>query len=153
AYALAAIQAGRIAAPRPLPYAGPEQYLFGRCFEHLHDAPLSKAPGTEMSYCNYGYGLLAEIVARVAGQPAERFVQERILDPLGITGTSYDGLPPERLDRLVRIPPTPPYEILSRPDAMWWAHGMGSAYATALDLARLAQMFLNRGVYGGARVL
>src|SRR5260370_26289295 len=29
-----------------------------------YDAPLWKAPGVEMSYCNYGYNLLGEVVRR-----------------------------------------------------------------------------------------
>jgi len=155
AHAAEKIRAVRIAAPELLPVPGfePEEWLHVQCFNDLHDAPLSKAPGEEMSYCNYGYRLLAEIVTRVSGQPAECFVQDRILDPLGMTGTSYAGLPPERRDRLAHSPPTGPYRILNQPDAIGFGHGMGSAYSTALDLAAFGQMFLNRGVYGGARVL
>jgi CubicO group peptidase (beta-lactamase class C family) len=153
AHAAEKIRAGRIAAPEPVTGFGPEEFLHAQCFDDLHNAPLSKAPGEEMSYCNYGYRLLAEIVTRVSGQPTECFVQKRILDPLGMVSTSYAGLPPERRDRLVGSPPTAPYRILSQPDAIGFGHGMGSAYSTALDLTAFGQMFLNRGVYGGARVL
>lgn len=153
AYALAAIREGRIPAPAPVPHLGPEEWLHARCFDHLHAASLSKAPGAEMSYCNYGYRLLAEIVTRVSAKPADQFVQERILEPLGMASTTYTGLPPERLDRLVRIPPGTPFAFLSCPEAIGWALGMGAAYSTALDLTSFGQMFLNRGVYGGERVL
>jgi CubicO group peptidase (beta-lactamase class C family) len=154
AYAAAEIRAGRIPAAEPLPGLGPEELLHARRFSYLHDAPLSKAPGEEMSYCNYGYRLLAEIVTRVSGQPAKRFVQDRILDPLGMVSTSYTGLPPDRLDRLVRRAPDAPLVVLNWPElTASWAYGMASGHSTAFDMAAFGQLFLNGGSYGGTRVL
>lgn len=154
AYLRAAISDGRVAAPEPLPYLRDDELLHMRCGDALLDAPLSTAPGVRMSYSNYGYRLLAEIVARVSRKPVERFVQERILDRLGLANTSYTNLPPERLDRVVRRPDNVPWAIMNRPDLVarsFW--GFGAAHTTALDLATFTQLFLNGGVYGGRRVL
>lgn len=154
AYALGGVRTGRIAPPPPLPGVPIEVLLANRCFESIHDAPLSVAPGTEMSYCNYGMRLVGEIVSRVAGAPVEQVVQQRILDPLGMTSTSHRGLPAERHDRLVRRAHDAPMSLFDHPEQVAsFATSSGSAYANARDIAVFLQMFLNGGVYGGARIL
>jgi D-aminopeptidase len=44
-------------------------------------------PGERMLYNNGSYHLLSLIIARVAGMPFERFLEERIFTPLGMTTT------------------------------------------------------------------
>ncbi|QPF73458.1 beta-lactamase family protein [Roseateles sp. DAIF2] len=46
------------------------------------------APGTEVIYCNSGYQLLSRVIEEVAGQPFERFLQQRIFAPLGLRDTA-----------------------------------------------------------------
>ncbi len=46
--------------------------------------PLNFDPGTEAKYSNVGYIILGEVVARVSGQPYERFVRDNVLKPMGI---------------------------------------------------------------------
>lgn len=45
------------------------------------------SPGTNYSYSNTGYVLLAIIAGRVSGQPFEVFLKESIFDPLGMVST------------------------------------------------------------------
>ena len=52
---------------------------------------LNFVPSTEFSYNNGGYNLLGSIVARVSGQPFREFVAAHILDPLGMTHSSFRG--------------------------------------------------------------
>lgn len=54
---------------------------------------LNFPPGTEFSYNNGGYNLLASIVARVSGQSFREFVTARIFGPLGMTQSSFRGGP------------------------------------------------------------
>ena len=143
----------RIASPPSLPGLQDDTFLTLRCFDAIYDAPLSVTPGTEMSYCNYGYRLLAEVVTRVAGQPVAQLVQERILGPLGMASTSFTGVPGERLGRMVRRSPDVPFAVANYPEVASVALGPGSAYANARDMAVFLQTFLNGGVYGGARIL
>jgi serine-type D-Ala-D-Ala carboxypeptidase len=139
-FALAKIRAGEIAPPESAPYLEPDAFLIGRCFDAIHAAPLWKEPGVGISYCVYGYRLLAEIVTRVARQPVEAFVQERIFDPLGMASASFIGLPREELSRLLRRADDAPWAVSNRPDLLAaLASGNASAYLTALDLARLAR--------------
>ena len=49
------------------------------------------APGSEFSYNNGGYNVLASVVARVSGQPFREFAAARILGPLGMTQSSFRG--------------------------------------------------------------
>jgi len=54
---------------------------------------LNFEPGVEQMYCNTGYFLGAEIVARVTGQSFREWTQENIFKPLGMTSTLfYDNL-------------------------------------------------------------
>jgi uncharacterized protein (TIGR03437 family) len=50
----------------------------------LTRAPLS-APGTTYTYSNVGTGAVGRLIEVVSGKPYERFVQEDVLAPLGIT--------------------------------------------------------------------
>ncbi len=46
-------------------------------------------PGEQWKYCNSGYTLLAAIIEKVAGQPFESFVEERIFKRLNLNRTSF----------------------------------------------------------------
>ena len=46
-------------------------------------------PGDQFMYCNTGYMLLAEIVARISGKTFPEFAQERIFAPLGMTNSQF----------------------------------------------------------------
>ena len=55
-------------------------------FAYRHER-LNFTPGDEYRYCNTSYTLLALIVERVSGRPFRAFVQERLLDPAGMTSS------------------------------------------------------------------
>jgi CubicO group peptidase (beta-lactamase class C family) len=119
----------------------------------LYDVPLAMPPGSEMAYCSLNYILLGDIVGRVAGMAAARFAEERVFGPLGMVDTSFAGADPARVPRLVRRAAADPFALLNNLDVLSRCPGAGSATATAWDMAVFAQMFLNRGMYGGVRVL
>lgn len=55
-----------------------------------------RPPGDVAAYSNYGTQLAGYIVARAAGQSYMAYIQEHILDPLGMErSTAYSPLPPE----------------------------------------------------------
>jgi CubicO group peptidase (beta-lactamase class C family) len=139
---------------RALPAADETLHPTIREFLSSHyGAPLARTPGTEMSYSSYGYELLGEIVRRVSGQALADFCRERIFEPLGMADTTY-VVPLQVQPRLVRRAGDAPSaeEIASHKlaEIPWAAAGVCS---TAIDLAILGQMFLNRGAYGDARIL
>ncbi len=50
---------------------------------------LNFPPGSEYLYCNTGYTLLSEIVARVSGMSFREFTRHRIFQPLGMDDTHF----------------------------------------------------------------
>jgi D-alanyl-D-alanine carboxypeptidase len=59
---------------------------------HLGEMSLNFAPGTAYAYSNTGYLVLDLIVQKVAGEPYDQFLAERIFRPLGITETRRNSL-------------------------------------------------------------
>jgi CubicO group peptidase (beta-lactamase class C family) len=47
-------------------------------------------PGSRWNYSNSGYHILGVIIERVTGEPYDRVLRERILEPLGLHDTGYD---------------------------------------------------------------
>lgn len=50
-------------------------------------------PNTQQKYSNLGYQFLGEVVSRVAGLPYVDHIQDRILTPLGMSGTGFEPQP------------------------------------------------------------
>lgn len=51
-------------------------------------------PGRQFHYSNLGYAVLGELVARLRGCPWREAVRRDLLDPLGLSRTSYEPAPP-----------------------------------------------------------
>ena len=60
----------------------------------LSDVENVLEPGRRFHYSNLGFALLGELVGRVAGQPFEDYVDERILRPLGLERTTWRATAP-----------------------------------------------------------
>jgi CubicO group peptidase (beta-lactamase class C family) len=55
-----------------------------------------RPPGDVAAYSDYGAALAGYMVARVSGEPYDRYVQEHILDPLGMAHTTArPSMPPD----------------------------------------------------------
>jgi CubicO group peptidase (beta-lactamase class C family) len=52
---------------------------------------LNFSPGTDFCYCNTGYSLLAEIVARASGVKFHQYLQDAVFAPLGMDDTLVYG--------------------------------------------------------------
>ena len=118
-----------------------------------YDAPLSRPPGEEMSYCAHGYEILGEIIRRVSSRSFADFTRERIFDPLGMKDTWW-SVPASARPRLVRraddAPSAALFNEIKITETAW---ACGGACSTAGDLAAYGQMFLNHGTCGQSRVL
>jgi CubicO group peptidase (beta-lactamase class C family) len=51
------------------------------------DRPLEFPTGLKYQYCNVCYFALADIIAKVSGQPWDAYLEERVFRPLGMTAT------------------------------------------------------------------
>ena len=111
---------------------------------------------TQQKYSNLGYQLLGEVVARVSGTSYPEYVRQRILEPLGMTGTAFEPLPEELLERratgyAARFL-SDELEPASIPPTVW---AEGGLWSSVEDLARWISFQLREdaGPRGGAQVL
>jgi CubicO group peptidase (beta-lactamase class C family) len=133
--------------------------LAGVC-DKLAELPLVFQPGTEWNY-GMSTDVLGRVVEVVAGVPFADFVQQRLLDPLGMSETLWH-VPDELADRLAALyVPTPGTGKAVRFDSMGAAArtaptatlGGGGLCSTAADYLRFAEMLRRRGELDGVRLL
>jgi CubicO group peptidase (beta-lactamase class C family) len=106
----------------------------------LADVRLVLDPGLEWHYSNLAYILLGEVVARRRGMPLDRYVRERILEPLGLGRTTWRAEEPA-----VRGYLTHPFadSVLGEPDPEKRAtEAAGGLWSTTHDLARWGAFLL-----------
>jgi CubicO group peptidase (beta-lactamase class C family) len=72
------------------PYEGVAERTLGR----VADIGTKIRADTQHKYSNLAYQLLGEIVARASRMPYPRYVKEAILDPLAMSATGFEPLPP-----------------------------------------------------------
>jgi CubicO group peptidase (beta-lactamase class C family) len=60
-----------------------------------------KEPGTAVIYCGGGTVISQLILCDVTKQPYEKYMQENVLDPLGMTSSFFSQPPPESRSRLL----------------------------------------------------
>jgi CubicO group peptidase (beta-lactamase class C family) len=118
-------------------------------------------PGTRMVYSDLGIILLGEAIARLAKTSLEAYVRCAVLEPLGLTHTTYNplahGIPREQIV---------PTELCAwrRRRCIGEVHdenaaslggvaGHAGLFSTAEEVTALGQMYLNGGRYGSTRVL
>ena len=110
-------------------------------------------PGVIPGYSNYGVGLASYIVQRVSGEPFEKYVEEHIFQPLGMTHSSfYQPLP----KALASTPSEGYREDTTKPPVgfeIFNPVGAGGLSSTAIDMGRFGQALLNGGVLDGQQIL
>jgi CubicO group peptidase (beta-lactamase class C family) len=117
--------------------------------------PLEFQPGTHWTYSNtVAFDMLARVVEVASGQTYDRFLRERIFEPLGMNDTAH-ALTTAQKQRLATR-----YDVTSsglqrtvRPDTPMYFGGGWGLNSTALDYYRFAQMLLNKGELDGVRIL
>lgn len=124
--------------------------------------PLLFQPGTKYQYSNEGLNTAARIIEVVTGIPYERFMQERLFDPLGMTDTTFwpDSEQIARLAQSYKFDPQTkslveiPIDQLTYPlndRQRRFPMPAGGLFSTATDLSKFCQMILNGGALGGKR--
>ncbi len=120
------------------------------------DRPLNP-PGTSCRYSDVNFIVLGEVVRRVSGQPLDVYCAQKIFKPLGMKRTSFT--PPTSWQ-----PSIAPCDLqhgrlrwgeVQDPTAarLGGVAGHAGVFSTADDLARFAQMLLDRGESQGRRIL
>lgn len=106
------------------------------------ESRLSSAPGTEHSYSNLGYSVLAAVVERVSGGSYEEFLAENLFAPAGMTQTGY-VLPEWKPGQVAveydenGVPKGRPFDHPWAEDGPYWnLRGNGGLLSTARDMFR-----------------
>ena len=130
----------------------------------LAQQPLRFQPGTRWMYSTAGMDILGRVVEVASGMPFDRFLQERLLNPLGMRDTSF-WITPDRVQRYAHTyrwnaqtskleETTIPYlyntQVTDRDRPPLGGAGL---FSTAEDIARFYQMMLNQGTVNGKRIL
>ena len=98
--------------------------------------PLDFAPGSRYKYNNSGYFLLGAIIEKVSGKTYDKFVEERIFVPLGMTRSAYEGHERDKAPRAQGYTRAPEGFQPSKPISMTQPYAAGSLVSTVDDLAR-----------------
>ncbi len=113
---------------------------------------LNFAPGDEYLYCNTGFTLLAEVVARVTGQTFAKWTEENIFKPLGMSNTHFHD-DHEMIVRNMAYSYSPGEGGGFKKSILSFANvGATSLFTTVEDLSRWIQNFFDARV-GGPDVL
>lgn len=141
---------------KPPPPHPPDEWI-----RRLGTLPLMYQPGERWLY-HTGSDVLGVLIARAAGQPFERFLEERLFEPLGMKDTGF-YVPPGKLDRLASCYQSDPLTRALEPfddarDSQWsrppvFPSGGSGLVSTLDDYAAFGQMMLDKGLVGGRRIL
>lgn len=90
--------------------------------QYTLDLPMINDPGTVSNYCSMGIVLLAEIISQASGKSIDKFAEEHLFKPLGISNISWGH--------------TSDKEVISSGKRL---------YMTSRDMAKIGQLILNNG--------
>ena len=132
------------------------------CVEAWARMPLVFQPGTEWNY-SHATDVLGRLIEVVSGQRLDAFLDEHVLDPLGMTGTGFAVDDPDRLATLYLANPATGRYLAAEAAGMGalarealeptWLGGGGGLVSTAADYHRFTRMLLGRGELDGVRIL
>jgi CubicO group peptidase (beta-lactamase class C family) len=125
--------------------------------ERIAKLPLAFQPGTTWDYSN-STDILGRLVEVVSGKPLFQFEKENILDPLGMTDTSFYVADPAKHARIAE-----PFrndrtigagvEFNDPRLVRKWESGGGGMVSTVADYSRFLMMLRNGGTLDGKRYL
>jgi CubicO group peptidase (beta-lactamase class C family) len=119
-----------------LRFAPPEELV-----ATLAEAEQVLPPGARFHYSNLAYALLGVVVERVSGEPYHRYVSTRLLQPLGLTRTSFEPEPPAATGYLVQPYADGVWQTVEVETGAW--DSAGQLWGTVRDLCRWAAFLVD----------
>lgn len=98
--------------------------------QYTLDLPMVNDPGAVSNYCSMGTMLLAEIISQASEMPVDKFAEQYLFYPLGISNVSWGHT--------------------SKKDIIPSAKRL---YMTSRDMAKIGQLILNKGQWNEAQVI
>ncbi|SHF68348.1 beta-glucosidase [Mariniphaga anaerophila] len=118
-------------------------------------------PVKKYVYSDLGFHLYPDIIANLTNVPYEEFIKQNIHGPLGAYSTTYKPYLHFPLDNII---PTETDDFFRNEKLRGFVHDEGAAmlggvsgnaglFGTANDLAKIFQMYLQKGYFGGKRFI
>ena len=101
--------------------------------QRFNSADLLFEPGSEFSYSNSGYVLLAAIIENVSGLPFSNFMQERVFKANGLDSTSFVS---DEFSAAPLFGYHPQLSEIAPVNHPSWSIGAGGIYSTVKDLSK-----------------
>lgn len=128
-------------------------------YKQIRKSPLREQPGYK--YSGLSFYLYPDIIERITLQDYETFVKSHVYQPLGASSITYNPLRYYPLDKIV---PTEIDTFFRMASLRGTVHDEGAAmmqgvssnaglFGTTLDLAKIMQMYLWKGSYGGEQLI
>ncbi|MCC6281154.1 MAG: serine hydrolase, partial [Saprospiraceae bacterium] len=128
-------------------------------WRQIFDSPLRA--DKNYKYSDLGLYLGARAILETSGQPVNVFADQHFYRPLGLSTTTYN---PWQKGLTLRCAPTEEDTYFRHQPLQGYVHDMGAAmlggvsghaglFSSANDLAKIFQMLLNGGTYGGTQYL
>ena len=131
-------------------YQPPEGYFkeFYKLAGQMSEAYMTRPPDKAFGYSNIGYSLLGTMVSRVSGQDFVKYVDEAILEPIGMKHSSFvvtEEIEPYISKGYSRGREKTPYYIRDIP--------AGAFLSSANDLSMFMKMIFADGKAGNTQIL
>ncbi len=97
--------------------------------DYVLSRPMDTIPGTKFVYNGGGTVLLGKIIRTITGQRIDKWAEEKLFEPLGITAYYWKETPDGEIDT------------------------EGGLYLKAEDLAKIGSLFLNKGKWDGTQIV
>ncbi|HSL94808.1 MAG TPA: serine hydrolase [Thermoleophilia bacterium] len=151
----------------------PSDYYTGARWESAHPT-IDKSPGKYFTYANLNYGVLATVLENVTGELFATYMNDHVLDPMGIDGgyvpalfgqweienvgvlyRQEDGAWAPQVDDYQGVIPDPPagFDVYVPGFNATWQSPQGGLRISTWDLAKVMKMFINGGTYEGTQIL
>ncbi|MFX1538744.1 MAG: serine hydrolase, partial [Promethearchaeota archaeon] len=109
---------------------------------------------TTFQYCNILYSAVSDLIKYITGKSYFTFIQERILDPLGMDRTFDSREEVKKVDDYATLYKEKDGKIVEAPDIdLKFGRGSGNINSTAVDMAKYLRFHLNKGKVDGEELV
>jgi CubicO group peptidase (beta-lactamase class C family) len=127
--------------------------------EELSHVPIAYQPGTHWRY-SFSMDILGALVEIISGMPYEKFLEDHLFKPLGMTDTAF-YVPSQKMERVATVyghddsgkELQPVKDIKPSNEPPSFPSPGGGLVSTISDYARFCQMLVNGGEFEGTQLL
>lgn len=112
-------------------------------YEFVLTRPMAAAPGQQFNYSTGASTLMSRVIRFSTGMGPEAFARQELFDPLGVGSVHWEVYSEAGMGSGLTDWPGPDHDV-----------PLGfSLWLTARDMLKFGELYLNRGVYNGHRIL